>query len=198
MGDVALRQSVPAEHLELQVVSDVDGTLSLLERSLASGWCLRVGVPTRPEFDTFASYFGRRAELVFDGFDEADNDNARLREPLHGALNAIAMADHVESAFGRDLLALLGNQRTLVRFEFHGDVDDLVGDGHLHVELDADSLFEHARVTIVDVPAILSQMERDAVGAAQLRLRRRPARLRLVPTPWPTVCSENPAFPAPG
>ena len=46
--------------------------------------------------------------------------------------------------------------------------------GHLEVELDVHELAQASHVLVLDVPAILAQVDGDAVGAAQVRLHRRP------------------------
>ena len=52
--------------------------------------------------------------------------------------------------------------------------------GHLEVQLDVHQLAQPPHVLVLDVPAILAQVHGDAVGAAQMRLDRRPHGIRLV------------------
>ena len=52
--------------------------------------------------------------------------------------------------------------------------------GHLQIELDVHEVAQAAHVLVLDVAAVLAQVHRDAVGAAQVRLDRGPHRVRLV------------------
>ena len=63
------------------------------------------------------------------------------------------------------------------------DVDHLVGRRHLEVELDVHELAQPAHVLVLDVAPVLAQVDGDAVGAAQVRLDRRPHRVGLVGAP---------------
>ena len=53
----------------------------------------------------------------------------------------------------------------------------LIGGGHLEVERAAHRLAQHAHVAVLDVPAILAQVDGDAVGARELAQRSRPHRV---------------------
>ena len=64
-----------------------------------------------------------------------------------------------------------------------GDADHLVGGRHLEVELDVRELAQAAHVLVLDVAPVLAQVHGDAVGAAQVRLDRRPDRVGLVGAP---------------
>ena len=58
--------------------------------------------------------------------------------------------------------------------------DHLFGRGHFEIELDLHQRAQPAHVLVLDVPAVLAQVHGDAVGAAQVRFRGRPDRVRLV------------------
>src|SRR5205814_7283751 len=61
-----------------------------------------------------------------------------------------------------------------------GDADHLVGGGHLEVEADVRELAQAPHVLVLDVAAVFAQVAGDAVGAAQMRLDRRPDGVGLV------------------
>ena len=90
------------------------------------------------------------------------------------------MANHVQTTFRGQFLTLLGHQRALIRFELDRDVDDLVGDGHFHIQLDSHRLPQKEGVAIHNVPPVFAQMKRDAVRPAKLRLDSRPDRVGLI------------------
>ena len=52
--------------------------------------------------------------------------------------------------------------------------------GHFEVQLDVHELAQPPHVLVLDVPPILAQVHGDPVGAAQMRLDRRPHGIRLV------------------
>ena len=64
-----------------------------------------------------------------------------------------------------------------------GDRQDGRLDGHLQVEPHLHGLPEQAQVAVLDVPAVLAEMDGDPVGAPQLGQHRRPDRVRLAPAP---------------
>jgi hypothetical protein len=74
----------------------------------------------------------------------------------------------VETALGRDLLPLLGNQCRLVGMEPAGKRENLLTGGELQVEHRGDPPAQRLDVRVLDVPAILAEMGRDAVGARPL------------------------------
>ena len=86
----------------------------------------------------------------------------------------------VEPALGRDLVAPFGHQHRHLRLERARDVDHLARGRHLEVELDVDELAQPPHVLVLDVPAVLAQVDGDAVGAAQVRLDGRPHGVGLV------------------
>ena len=59
------------------------------------------------------------------------------------------------------------------------DADHLVGHRHFEIHAGLQRLAHHRDVAILDVPAILAQMQRDAVGAGLLGEKRRVQRIRI-------------------
>ena len=97
--------------------------------------------------------------------------------------SALRPARHVEAALGRDLLPALGHEHRHLGTEPARDVDHRGRGRHLEVELDVRELAQAPHVLVLDVAAVLAQVHRDAVRAAQVRLDRRPHRVRLVGAP---------------
>ena len=89
----------------------------------------------------------------------------------------------VQAAFGGDLLAPLGHERDLVGLYLAGDRQHARLAGHFQVQLDGDRLAQDPQVAVLDVAAVLAEVERDAVGPAQFGQRGRPDRVRLVGPP---------------
>ena len=114
------------------------------------------------------------------GVDEDAHADSRAREPLDRLAELRFLRRHVETAFGRDLVAPFGHEHRHLGLQPHRDVDHLGGRRHLEVELDVDELAQPPHVLVLDVPAILAQVNGDAVGAAQMRLDGRPHRIGFV------------------
>ncbi len=77
------------------------------------------------------------------------------------------MAGYVEAALGRELQTLFRNERDHVRFDGQGDFcHGLIG-GHLQIELGTDEFPQEAKVAILNMPPIFSEVDNDAIGARQ-------------------------------
>ena len=90
------------------------------------------------------------------------------------------VAGHVEAALGRDLLPVLGHEADLVRLEEQRLGDHRRRGRHFQVERNAQRAAQLAHVGVLDVPAILAQVDGDLRRAGALGqprgLRRRSAR----------------------
>ena len=75
------------------------------------------------------------------------------------------LAGGVEPAFGRALLALLGNDAGGVRPVRERDLEHLLGRRHLQVQRQVDLGHQPVDVVVGDVPPVLAQVRGDAVGA---------------------------------
>jgi hypothetical protein len=77
------------------------------------------------------------------------------------------MAGYVEAALGRKLQTLFRNERDHVRFDGQGDFcHGLIG-GHLQIELGTDEFTQEAKIAILNMPPIFSEVDNDAVGTRQ-------------------------------
>jgi hypothetical protein len=75
------------------------------------------------------------------------------------------VARQVESALGRDLGPLFGDERHLPRLDALGQREHLWDAGHLEVEDAASLLLDALDVEVLDVAPVLPEMRGDAVGA---------------------------------
>ena len=101
-------------------------------------------------------------------------------QPLDRLGHALAAADHVEAAFGRHFFAAFGHQRRLVGLGVAGDGEHVVGTRQFQIDRHGDRLDEHAQVAVLNVAAVLAQVDRDRVGPAEFGERRRPDGIGLV------------------
>ncbi len=101
------------------------------------------------------------------------------RQRASASRDAVALTDHVETSFGRQLFAAFGHERRLVGLDLEGQGDDAGLDGQLQVEPDLDGLPQQAQVAVLDVPAVFAEVDRDHVAASQLGQHGRPDRVWL-------------------
>ena len=92
------------------------------------------------------------------------------------------MSFYIESALGRNLFTLLGNEGRLIRKDIQGDLCDFVGHRHFQVESDTADFFQEAHVAILNMTPVFTQMHCDRVGSAQFRQNSRMNRVRFVGT----------------
>ena len=93
---------------------------------------------------------------------------------IDASTNPIQISHDIQPPFRRDFLSFLGNQRHLLRQDFLREIRDGLLRGHFEIEFDLDGLLQHSNVSILDVSAIFSQMDRNHIGTPELRQRRRP------------------------
>src|SRR5438309_5697319 len=102
------------------------------------------------------------------GVDEqADADPGALKTANRVADLGVAGPER-ETALGGDLLTPLRDERGLERLHAARDADDLAMGAELEVEDGGDAAGERADVRVLDVAAVLAQMDGDAVGTAAL------------------------------
>jgi hypothetical protein len=124
-----------------------------------------------------------RFDLLELGIDEDRDHDARVGQPLHHAEEPLLLGDDVQPALGGDLVPALGHQHRHLRLDARGERHHLVGSGHLEVQADVGELAQAPHILVLDVAAVLAQVHGDAVGAAQMRLHRRPDGVGLVRAP---------------
>jgi hypothetical protein len=105
------------------------------------------------------------------GFDLRDRRiNERGREDPGGVklgddgLPSRKVAPDVQTAFGRDFLPSLGDERGFVGSEAIGERDHRFGAGHLEVEPNRHRPAEKFNVAVDDVAAVLAEVNRDALS----------------------------------
>ena len=114
--------------------------------------------------------------------EEADGD-ARIFESTDDIGGLLPLAGDVQSALGGDLFAPLRHEGRLVRLHLAGDRQHLRFAGHFQVELDGNGLAEDPQIALLDVAAVLAEMDGDAVGPAQFGQCGRPDRVGLESPP---------------
>jgi hypothetical protein len=88
-------------------------------------------------------------------------------EQGHDLLDTISVACHVKAAFSRKFLTLLRDKRDHVRFYGQGNFGHGLIGGHLQIELGTDEFPQEAKVAILDMAPIFSEMDDNTVGTGQ-------------------------------
>ncbi len=113
------------------------------------------------------------------GIDEGRGRDPLLTESIHHPSKAISGTFHVEASLGGHFLTPFGHQHHDLGPDAPGDLDHLVGRGHLQIQLDLDEFLEPPQVLVLDVASILPKVDRDPVRPSQVGLHRGPDGIRL-------------------
>jgi len=99
---------------------------------------------------------------------EQTGPDARTRELGHRAREESLGARDVQPSFSRLLLPLLRDEGADVGLDLASECEHGLCRGHLQVEDHLEGLTQDLDVARLDVPAILTQVNRDAVGSSEL------------------------------
>ncbi len=124
------------------------------------------------DFDHRRAQPRRGFDLGGVGGNEQRNADAGIVQTRDERRQHIVLRDHVEPAFGGHLLAPLGHQTHRMGLGRQRDPQHLLGRSHLEVQRLGDLGLQPRHVVVADVPAILTQVRRDAVGARLDRQQR--------------------------
>ena len=118
------------------------------------------------EFDDRRADGDRGFDLRSIRADEEGDLDASGLERLGRLADAGELAGDVEAAFGRDLFAGLGDEADRGRAEFQREGGHRGRAGHLQVEAHAGNRRDRVDVGVLDVAAVFTEVQGDAVGAA--------------------------------
>ena len=164
--DVVVVQPVPRVDLQAQAGSMGDGRPDPLELFPGSGSGFGVGAGV----DLHNRCAGRvgGVELRPVRRDEQRDADAGLPQREAGGAHPLQMTDHVQPALGGALLAPLRHQADVVRAHAQRERDHLVGHRALQIHASRDRVADLQHVGVLDVPAILAQVQRDRVRPCRL------------------------------
>jgi hypothetical protein len=74
------------------------------------------------------------------------------------------MAGHVQASFSREFLTLLRDERNHVWLDGQGDLGHRFIGGHLQIELGADEFPQEAKIVVLNMAPIFSEVNDNAVG----------------------------------
>ena len=100
--------------------------------------------------------------------------DAGLPQSLDRLGNLGLIGDDVQPSLGRHLLPPFRYERSLIRPHATGDVDHRRLARQFHVQFARHRFTQQSQITVLDVAAILAQVNGNPVGATQLGKRRGP------------------------
>ena len=117
------------------------------------------------------------------GIEKEADGNARIFELTNDIGRLLPLGNDIQTAFGRHFFTAFRHECRLVRLYLAGDRQHLALAGHLQVKFDGHCLAEDPQIALLNVAAILAEMEGDAVGPPQFRQCGRPDRIGLESPP---------------
>jgi len=163
---------------EIQAVARVDAQAELARSRGGAAQTLelagacsiaRAGIGTGVQLHEGRAQLRRRFELARLGVDEQADQRAARREQRQDLRDALALENHVQAAFGGELLATLGHEADHSRAALEREADHFLIEAALQIQDRATALAQLAHVAVLDVAAILAQVHRDPVGSRALR-----------------------------
>jgi hypothetical protein len=82
-------------------------------------------------------------------------------------LDTISVARDVEAALCCEFLTLFRDKSDHIRLYGQGDFGHCLVGGHLQIELGADEFPQEAKITVLNMPPVFSEVDDNAVGACQ-------------------------------
>jgi hypothetical protein len=79
-------------------------------------------------------------------------------------LDTISVARHVEAALSCEFLTLFRDEGDHIRFYGQGDFGHCLIGCHLQIELGADKFPQEAKIAVLNMPPIFSEVDDNAVG----------------------------------
>ena len=102
------------------------------------------------------------------GVDKQTHANVLVLEPSHQGAKAGYLGTHIQASFSRHLLAPFGHKSHHVGPDPQGDGLHGIRGGHLQVEAGANGGAQQLHIPILNVSAVLPQVNGDAIRPAQL------------------------------
>jgi hypothetical protein len=98
---------------------------------------------------------------------------------LTGIAHFVALARHVQSAFGGHFLTFFRHQAAEMRFGLAGDRQHLFGDRHFKIHAGIQRLAQDTHIAIGNMATVFAQMHGNAVGAGLFGDKGRLNRIRI-------------------
>ena len=139
-----------------------------------------VGVLARVQLDRVRAELTRESDSLDIRRYEETGANSSAAQFRDGPLDSRSVTGHIQSAFGGNFFAPLGNERGLARVGGLGDHDHLVGAREFEIEHPPDGRVQRRDVGVLDMTPVLAQMCGDTIRAGCLANSGRLHRVGLV------------------
>ena len=116
----------------------------------------------------------RCGDLVGLGIDEGTDRYSGPLECMDDRSELVDSTHDIQSTFCRDLITTLEDKHGHLRLKLDGDPEHLRGGRHLHVQSRSGQILELHEIIVLNMATILTEVERDPMGAAQLCLNGSP------------------------
>jgi hypothetical protein len=164
-ADVGVMEAVPGVDLKAAIMG-VGGGAGVAGELLAAG--LEgdgIGISAGVELDYLSAEVMRAIDLRGIGVDEGTDLDFRGLEFRDDDLELGGIRAEIEAALRGDFLAIFGHEANFLRLEAKRLADHRGRGGHLEIERDAKVAGEIADIGLLDVAAVLAEMDGDAIGA---------------------------------
>jgi len=183
-ADVEIGQAVPgvqspAKLANLFAGAGQRGQFRVLFLDLASSMGIAAGV----EFDGVDGESLGRADLGRVWIEKQADGYPRFAELIDSLADTITLPADIEASFRGHFLAPFRDKRHLIRPRATADGQHVCFTRQFEIQLDDNGFPNDLQVAILNVPPVFPQMERDAIGTAELCQHGRPGRIGLVGSP---------------
>lgn len=118
-------------------------------------------------FDDVCASLSCSFNLTIDGINEQTDFNVMRMKPRNGTRDRLGLCGNIETTFRCQFLTPFGYKCHELRHGFDRNLHDLIGHGHFHVQLGFHRVTKQAKIAIVDMSTILTQMADDSLRTSQ-------------------------------
>lgn len=162
-ADVVIGQPMAGMQGHAGLANESPGLLEFIELFHLPGAAACQGILSGVKFHGRHLQRGGHVKLPQIGIEEETNGDACVFESADDFDRFFSLADDIQAAFGRDLFTAFRHEGHLIRPYLAGDRQHARLAGHFQVELDGHGLAEDLQIAILNVAAILAEVNRDAV-----------------------------------
>ena len=125
-----------------------------------------IGITSGMQLDHWRADRYGRVKLQRIRIDEQRHAYTCVGQPRARLTNLIYLTNDVQASFCSELFPLLGNEADIGRGDFRGDAEHFIGNSDFEIHMRAHYLVYRNKIAILNMPTILSQVDRNAVSAS--------------------------------
>ena len=176
---VVVVQAVAGVYHQAEFQCQRSGFTDALQLLLLSLRGFRIGVVAGVDFNGRGTTFTGGTYLRRICINEQGHINAGLPQRRAALGNPGLIANHIQSSFCGQFLALFRHQTAMRRLDPRGDGNHLFGGRHFQIHACLQRLRQQLHVPVIDMTTILTQVNGNPVRPCLLRHQRRLHRLRI-------------------